>query len=257
MTESGHAASFGTDIIIMASAGGVELAVGAAAVERHDGVCAEAGARQPFDHFGELPSRQCGAPLAFAGMSDHAIALAGLIAGAVGALAAVIALIYAHRAHRESVEANDIADEASKLARNANDIAARGEVRETEPHDVFWEGDWDPLQPGRYSLRKRGDATAINVRARVSYSGDEQMASSECMSTDGATLTFRFDRALRDYQREYSQRDNAANSPFPDVSGSAVLPRLVEERVEWLTPQGTPKLHRNTSFTTFSMYFRS
>jgi|GEM_PF-5208239 hypothetical protein len=43
MTESGHAASFGIDIIIMASAGGVELAVGAAAVERHDGVCAEGG----------------------------------------------------------------------------------------------------------------------------------------------------------------------------------------------------------------------
>jgi hypothetical protein len=31
MTESGHAASFGIDIIIMASAGGVELAVGGAA----------------------------------------------------------------------------------------------------------------------------------------------------------------------------------------------------------------------------------
>ena len=190
-------------------------------------------------------------------MSDHAIALAGLIAGAVGALVAVIALIYAHRAHRESVEANDIADEASKLARNANDIAARGEGRGTEPHDVFWEGDWDPLQPGRYSLRKRGDAAAINVRARVSYSGEKQTASSECMSADGATLTFRFDRALRDYQREYSQRDNAANSPFPDVTGSAVLPRTVEERVEWLTPQGTPKLHKNTSFTNFSIYFRS
>jgi hypothetical protein len=43
MTESGRAASFGIDIIIMASAGGVELAVGAAAVERHDGVCAKAG----------------------------------------------------------------------------------------------------------------------------------------------------------------------------------------------------------------------
>jgi hypothetical protein len=38
MTESGHAA-----YAVMASASGVELAVGAAAVERHDGVCAEAG----------------------------------------------------------------------------------------------------------------------------------------------------------------------------------------------------------------------
>jgi hypothetical protein len=77
------------------------------------------------------------------------------------------------------------------------------------------------------------------------------------MSEDGATLTFGFDGALRDYQDEYAQRDNAASSPFPDVTGSAVLPRLVEERVEWLTPQGTPKLYRNTSFTTFSTYFRS
>jgi hypothetical protein len=211
---------------------------------------------RPLDHFGELRSRQCGAPLAFAGMSDHAIALGGLIAGAVGALAAVIALIYAHMAHRESGEANDIADEARKLARDAN-IAARGEARETEQHDVFWEGDWDPRRPGRYLLRKRGDAVAINVRARVSYSGDKQAASSECMSEDGATLTFGFDGALRDYQDEYAQRDNPASSPFPDITGSAVLPRLVEERVEWLTPQGTPKLYRNTSFTTFSTYFRS
>ena len=99
-------------------------------------------------------------------MSDHAIALAGLIAGAFGALAAVIALIYAHRAHRESVESNDIAAEASKLARNANEIAAREEARETEPHDVFWEGDWDPLQPGRYSLRKRGDAATVRELRR-------------------------------------------------------------------------------------------
>lgn len=147
-------------------------------------------------------------------MSDHAIALAGLIAGAVGALAAAIALIYAHRAHRESVEANDIADEASKLARNANEIAAREEARETEPHDVFWEGDWDPLQPGRYSLRKRGDAAAINVRAQVSYSGEKQTASSECMSIDGATLTFRFDRAARLPTRVLAARQRG-QQPFP------------------------------------------
>jgi hypothetical protein len=34
VTESSHAVSFGFDIIIMASAGRVELAVGAAAIER-------------------------------------------------------------------------------------------------------------------------------------------------------------------------------------------------------------------------------
>jgi hypothetical protein len=41
MTESGHAASAGIDIIITASACGVEFAVGAAAVQAHDLVCAE------------------------------------------------------------------------------------------------------------------------------------------------------------------------------------------------------------------------
>ena len=190
-------------------------------------------------------------------MSDHAIALAGLIAGAAGAPAAVIALIYAYIAHRESGEANDIADEAMKLARHANHIAARGEERETEQHDVFWEGAWDPRQPGSYLLRKRGDAVAINVRARVSYRGDEQTASSECISEDGGTLTFRFDGALRDYRDEYAQRENAADSAFPDITGSAVLTRPVGERIEWLTSQGTAKLYRNTSLTTFSVYFRS
>jgi hypothetical protein len=48
MTEPGHAASFGIDLIIMASAGGVGFAVGAAAVERDAGECAEAGIFTPW-----------------------------------------------------------------------------------------------------------------------------------------------------------------------------------------------------------------
>jgi hypothetical protein len=77
-------------------------------------------------------------------VSDHAIAIGGLIAGALDALAAAIALIYAHLAHRDSDKANDIAGDAKRFAQDANDLATRGEARATELHDVFWEGDWDP-----------------------------------------------------------------------------------------------------------------
>jgi hypothetical protein len=77
MTESGHAASFGIDIIIMASADGVELAVGAAAVERHYGVCAEAGV---IPQQGALAYGSCTQPgvqrmLAFGEFPSHALLL--------------------------------------------------------------------------------------------------------------------------------------------------------------------------------------
>ena len=80
MTESGHAASFGIDIIIMASAGGVEFAVGAAAVERQDGVCAESGV---IPQQGALACGSCTQPgvqrmLALGEFPAHALCLGGL-----------------------------------------------------------------------------------------------------------------------------------------------------------------------------------
>ena len=80
MTESGHAASFGIDIIIMASAGGVELAVGAAAVERYDGVCAESGV---IPQQGALAYGSCTQPgvqrmLALGEFPAHPLCLGGL-----------------------------------------------------------------------------------------------------------------------------------------------------------------------------------
>jgi hypothetical protein len=80
VTESGDAASFGIDIIIMASAGGVELAVGAAAVGRHDGVCAESGV---IPQQGALAYGSCTQPgvqrmLALGEFPAHALCLGGL-----------------------------------------------------------------------------------------------------------------------------------------------------------------------------------
>jgi hypothetical protein len=76
-------------------------------------------------------------------------------------------------------------------------------------------GGWDPQQPGRYLLRKRGDAPAINVRVRLSYGGDEQTVSREQMTEDVDTLAFSLAGALRDYQRECEQRRVSASRPLP------------------------------------------
>jgi hypothetical protein len=80
MTESGHAASFGIDIIIMASAGGVELAVGAAAVERHDGVRAEAGVipQQGAFAYGSCTQPGVQRMLACSEFPTHAVCLSDL-----------------------------------------------------------------------------------------------------------------------------------------------------------------------------------
>ncbi|WP_445160946.1 hypothetical protein ACTXG5_22825 [Mycobacterium sp. Dal123C01] len=187
-------------------------------------------------------------------MSDHVIGLVGLGVAGISAVVGVVAVIYAHVAVKR-------ASDAKEFAKTANEIAGRGEAREIEKHDVHWDGEWDPGQPGRYLLRKRGDDEARNVRARVSYGDDEQTVVEASMTGDGETLVFVFEEALTDYQEEYEYREErlavAAASPFPEVTGGWVPPRMhrVHERVEWETPLGMPKLHEDSPLLTFSLYF--
>ncbi len=191
-------------------------------------------------------------------MTDRAVAVVAMVFGGVSAITAIIAVIYAHLANNKSSRANAIASDAKVFAAAANDIAARGEAREVERHDVHWEGGWDPRQPGRYLLRKRGNTEACDVRARVSYQGDEQVATEASMVEDGATLVFEFRGALSDYQEEYAERQYAADSAAAGVftAGHVLRTYSVRERVAWLTPLGTPKLHDNSNLTTFAKYFR-
>lgn len=184
-------------------------------------------------------------------MTDHAIALAALVFGGISALVGTGALVYAHLAIRR-------ADDAKELAGAANQIAERAEAREVEKHDVHWEGGWDPRQPGRYLLRKRGDDEARSVRARLSYSGDEQTATVDSMDEDGQTLAFVFQEALVDYQDEYAERERSRSIAAAGIptAGAVVRSYVVQERVEWLTPLGTPKLHEKRAVTTFGKYFK-
>lgn len=62
-------------------------------------------------------------------------------------------------------EANSIAVQANLLAEEANTLTKGSHARETERHDVRWEGDWEQL--GRYVLVNKGDSEAHHVVAVV------------------------------------------------------------------------------------------
>ena len=100
---------------------------------------------------------------------DDQVEVWGLIFGAIGAVVGVIAILYAHAAFRGgkqtttlAVEANKLAGgsntialDARRIAMEANDYSHRAEQRETESHDVHWEGDWVPLPSCHRSVWSR------------------------------------------------------------------------------------------------------
>lgn len=176
--------------------------------------------------------------------------------GAVGGITGAIALLYAHAAFRGgkksgelAVEANDLAKgsntialDARRLAMEANEYSHRGEQRETEKHDVFWEGDW--LKPGTYILVKRGDAPAHNVKATVSYEGNEVTQTADVITEEGDGFEFDFPAAAADFKREVAERSKPKPTmPFaiPDIEHPNY--HSIHERVESTTPLGKPKLH--------------
>lgn len=184
-----------------------------------------------------------------------------MIFGAIGAAAGIVAIFYAHAAVRGGRATTDLAEEANKLAKGSNTIALdarriaidaneyshRAEKRETERHDVYWEGDW--TEPGLYVLTKRGDASAHMVKATVTYDGTEVTTTSDLIADEGDGLEFRFPTAAADFADEVSERRRRrrqkVNLPFgvPDIDSPAYDYHSIRERVDWVTAQGTPKLH--------------
>jgi hypothetical protein len=196
--------------------------------------------------------------------------ISALIVGGIGSIAGIVALIYAHIAYTGSkestrianegrdlaVEANDIARQsntiatgAREIAQDANEISRRGEARETERHDVHWEGDWD--QPGRYVLTKLGDDEACYIKATITYDDEKVTKTVESIRGSGQQLVFEFPTAVADFRREAAdhtrQLQVASNATFNlGVPWGQHLHSVVE-RVEWTTPQGNPKLFENTA----------
>lgn len=195
----------------------------------------------------------------------------GAIFGGIGAIVGLIALYYAHNAKSDAnagkglaVEANDLAREsntiatdAKQLAAEANDISRRGEARDTERHDVHWEGDWD--QPGVYILTKLGADEACYVKATVTYDDERITKTADTITNEGHQLVFKFHTAAADFQREVAEhtRRKRQDDAYRIAGGSwGMHPHRVEERVEWTTPQGNPKLHQDeVRLSTFDHWY--
>ncbi|GAA1457628.1 hypothetical protein NE857_21450 [Nocardiopsis exhalans] len=81
------------------------------------------------------------------------------------------ALTAGEGANEIAVEANQIARGANDLAKEANDLFKKQDERAIERHDVRWEGEF--VRPGVYRLMNKGEHTAYDVKATVSFEGEE------------------------------------------------------------------------------------
>ena len=200
-------------------------------------------------------------------LTELSVAIFAAGFAAVAGTTGIIVLVYAILSYRNSKTANQIASTAKGLAEQANEMAKRQETRETERHDVHWDGSWDWDHPGRYLLIKRGNDEAHDVRATLTYTSkyntQEQTATAPRMVADGETLAVDFSKAVLDLNDERYMRQQRAKNPgmaglyqAVDSTDTRYL-RVVGVRVEWVTPLGTPKSFKEAFQALFGGYIRS
>ncbi|MFJ9139247.1 hypothetical protein OG458_40765 [Streptomyces sp. NBC_01281] len=152
-------------------------------------------------------------------------------------------------ANELSQEANRIALGANELAVEANRLAHHQDQRETEGHDVRWEGDWSG--PGQYVLTRRGDHVALDVVARVVVD-DEEASERVARVEAGGSIVLDFPRARQTLSRERREYREGQTGYTPSLAFPA-LPafadplhfnmHVIEEWVQWKTELGAPKEH--------------
>lgn len=189
---------------------------------------------------------------------------AGVVFGVLGLRAARIAnktaknsSDLAERGEQIGLEANELAGEANRvavdareLAEEANAIATRSERRETEVHDVRWEGAWE--QPGRYVLTNVGEDEARLVRGRVTVDGEHADARADSVPA-GGRLLFDLPGALEQFMRE--QDELAAWEQRVARNRSALVPEMrpypaltdILEHVVWHTALAQERTHDRKS----------
>jgi hypothetical protein len=121
----------------------------------------------------------------------------------------------------------------------ARTYSDRPEPRETEHHDVQWDGEWE--QPGTYIITKRGIDEAHTVTATVMYPDHSTTAATELMSEDGAILVFEFADLWAEFQADERIRQRLRQASEGSVVSPPAPPRwfyLVDEHITWTTKLG-------------------
>jgi hypothetical protein len=198
------------------------------------------------------------------------IGVVGIVVGGIGAATGIMAIGYALVAKGAADEANQIAGdsknlagEANNLARESNTIAVdarqlaeeantyshRAEARETERHDVHWDGEWE--QPGTYVITKRGDDQAHDVKATVTADGEEVIVTADLLTDDGAILVFEFPNVAAAFRAEVRERARRPPAPFGMGQTWGLHAHFVTERVVWTTRLNAPQLHTSDRSLTY------
>lgn len=153
------------------------------------------------------------------------------------------------KANDLATESNGIAVDARQLAEEANTLSKRAEFRETELHDVQWEGDWE--EPGTYVLTNTGEHEAFDVTATVEVDGEKQKIWVASVG-EGGRLTFAFPGARQEFAQEVAKKRRreleAARSQWGIAgSGFEEYCHTITERVLWKTQLGNPRTHDSTN----------
>lgn len=177
----------------------------------------------------------------------------------------------AERALTAGEGANGIARAANTLAREANDLFKRQDERETERHDVCWEGGF--VEPGVYRLTNRGVDTAHHVVVEVEFEGEKFRMEEEAVA-GGEYVSFSMPSAkscFRAAQRDIAQAEGNlavaekrdADPWLSNLEGSRVTQMRGELavalgqrwslnlRVEWETQLGAPKGDKQAGVISF------
>ncbi|MFD6094722.1 hypothetical protein ACFVWN_01205 [Nocardiopsis flavescens] len=170
-------------------------------------------------------------------------------------------------------EANRIARRANDLAREANDLSKQRDKRETERHDVRWEGEF--VEPGVYRLTNKGEHTAYKVAATVEFEGEEARGRSdrvghgEFLDLELSSASAIYEQArqqirqLEAQRKEMEERFEHRGGPtgvgpatsdkyrsfqrqIEQIRLSAAATYVVDQYVHWETEQGSPRTHRDS-----------
>ncbi|QEU90106.1 hypothetical protein [Streptomyces kanamyceticus] len=179
--------------------------------------------------------------------------IVGMVTGGLGLRAAGKSNGIAQKGNTIARDANDIALDANRKSDVANQISHEAlalsqhqDQRETEAHDVRWEGDW--IAPGQYALTTHGVHSAHDVAAQVTVD-EESVRVERAVVAPGEQIIFDFPEARRVYGEELREhrRLSQQQRAFRVYEPLQFRSHFIEEWAQWKTALGAVKSHESRS----------
>lgn len=173
--------------------------------------------------------------------------IVGMVTGGLGLRAAAKSNDIARSGNTIARDANGIATDANRKSDAANQISQEAlalsqhqDQRDTEVHDVRWDGDW--TAPGRYALVTHGSHAAHEVTAEVTIDGTS-VRETRASVAPGELIVFEFPDSAREYAEELRAYREAQQRPrsHSQIDDMQRYMHSFSAWVKWRTPLGAPK----------------